>query len=152
KCDAREGARRGMREVTGAVVATSLVLIAVFVPVAFLPGTTGRLYTQFSLTIAFAISISLFNALTLSPALSALLMRPERESRMVLFRWFNRGFGAMRNGYRRALGWWLGRPILAAGAFLVGLALTLLVFRSVPTGFVPDEDQNYIIVQVLGPQ
>src|SRR5262249_47157144 len=103
RCDAREGARKAMAEVTGAVVATSLVLIAVFVPVAFLPGTTGRLYTQFSLTIAFSISISLFNALTLSPSLAALIMRPEREKRFVLFRWFNHGFGKTRDGYRRAL-------------------------------------------------
>jgi len=152
KCDAREGARRAMAEVTGAVVATSLVLIAVFVPVAFLPGTTGRLYTQFSLTIAFAITISLFNALTLSPALSALLMRPEREKRMFLFRGFNRGFGATRDAYHRALGWWLRRPLVAAGGFALGLVLTLLVFRAVPTGFVPDEDQNYFMIQTIGPQ
>jgi HAE1 family hydrophobic/amphiphilic exporter-1 len=158
RCDAREGARLAMKEVAGAVVATSLVLIAVFVPVAFLSGTTGLLYRQFSLTIAFAVAISTFNALTLSPALGAILMRPRRTEegaesrRFVLFRWFNRGFEATRQRYRRALGWQLGHLGWAAAAFAGGLALTLLVFRSVPTGFVPDEDQNYFIVQAIGPQ
>jgi HAE1 family hydrophobic/amphiphilic exporter-1 len=150
----RDAAERAMREVAGAVMATSLVLIAVFVPVGFLSGTTGRLYRQFSLTIAFSVAISAFNALTLSPALSALLMRPPRqgESRFGLFRWFNRSFGAMRDRYRRALSGLLGHLGWLAAAFLVGLGLTALMFRSLPTGFVPDEDQNYFIVQILGPQ
>jgi HAE1 family hydrophobic/amphiphilic exporter-1 len=155
RCSTREAARRAMKEVAGAVIATSLVLIAVFVPVAFLSGTTGRLYRQFSLTIAFSVAISTFNALTLSPALAAILMRlrPEgQEPRFVLFRWFNRGFEATRQRYRRALGWQLGHLRWAGAAFLGGLALTLLVFRSVPSGFVPDEDQNYFIVQAIGPQ
>ena len=77
--DAHAAADRAMGEVTGAVIATSLVLVAVFVPVAFFPGTTGRLYQQFSLTIAFSVAISAFNALTLTPALAALLLRAERE-------------------------------------------------------------------------
>src|SRR6185369_10555001 len=137
------------------------------VPVAFLPGTTGRLYTQFSLTIAFSVAISTFNALTLSPALAALLMRPsdpaEEHSnagggpvkglrRFSPFRWFNRNFGRLRDGYQRALGGLLGRLGWAGGAFVAGLVLTFLIFRSVPTGFVPDEDQNYFIIQMLGPQ
>ena len=94
-------AGEAMAEVAGAVIATSLVLVAVFVPVAFSPGTTGRLYRQFSLTIAFSVAISAFNALTLSPALAALLLRPERERHFALFRWFNRGFEATRERYRR---------------------------------------------------
>ena len=147
-----EASERAMKEVTGAVVATSLVLIAVFVPVAFLPGTTGRLYKQFSLTIAFSVAISAFNALTLSPSLAALIMRAPRERRFVLFRWFNRGFGAVHDGYRHVLQRWLGRAGLAAGAFALGLVATVLVFRSVPSAFVPDEDQSYFIIQVLGPQ
>jgi HAE1 family hydrophobic/amphiphilic exporter-1 len=150
--DARAAAGRAMGEVAGAVIATSLVLVAVFVPVAFLSGTTGRLYRQFSLTIAFSVAISAFNALTLSPALAGLLMRHEREHRFALFRWFNRAFDATRERYRRALGWQLHHLGWVGAAFVAGLALTLLVFRAVPTGFVPDEDQNYFIVQMIGPQ
>jgi HAE1 family hydrophobic/amphiphilic exporter-1 len=123
--------------------------------VAFLGGTTGRLYRQFSLTIAFSVAISAFNALTLSPALSAILMRPpesEERRRFVLFRWFNRGFDATRDRYQRALNWQLGHPGWAGAAFLAGLALTFLIFRTVPSAFVPDEDQNYFIVQMIGPQ
>ncbi|HVY37577.1 MAG TPA: multidrug efflux RND transporter permease subunit [Polyangia bacterium] len=150
--DAHGAARRAMAEVAGAVVATSLVLIAVFVPVAFLSGTTGRLYRQFSLTIAFSVAISAFNALTLSPALAALLMRPEQPHRFALFRWFNRGFEGLRARYTRALAWQVHHLRWAAVAFVAGLGLTLLVFRSVPSAFVPDEDQNYFIVQLIGPQ
>ena len=155
--DTREAARRAMGEVAGAVVAMSLVLIAVFVPVAFISGTTGLLYRQFSLTIAFSVAISAFNSLTLSPALAALLMRaapqgePERR-RFVVFRWFNRAFDATRARYRRALAWQLGHLRWAGLAFVGGLALTAIVFRGVPSGFVPDEDQNYFIIQAIGPQ
>jgi HAE1 family hydrophobic/amphiphilic exporter-1 len=151
--DAPGAARRAMAEVAGAVIATSLVLIAVFVPPAFLSGTTGRLYRQFSLTIAFSVAISAFNALTLSPALAALLMRAPSasEERFVVFRWFNRGFDGLRTRYGRALSWQLRNLRWAGAAFLAGLALTFLVFRSVPTSFVPDEDQNYFIVQLIGP-
>lgn len=149
--DPHAAADAAMREVTGAVVATSLVLIAVFVPVAFLPGTTGRLYQQFSLTIAVAVAISTFNALTLSPALAALFMRPPREHRFGPFRWFNRGFDRMNHGYRRTVSGLLAHAGALGLAFLVGLGLTYLVFRSVPTGFVPDEDLNYFITQVQAP-
>ena len=147
-------AESAMGEVAGAVIATSLVLIAVFVPVAFISGTTGRLYRQFSLTIAFSVAISAFNALTLSPALAALLMRVRREgeSRFFLFRWFNRGMAATRKHYHRAVCWLLGHLVLTGCAFLAGLVVTFLIFRSVPSGFVPDEDQNYFIVQLIGPQ
>ncbi|HXJ22395.1 MAG TPA: multidrug efflux RND transporter permease subunit [Polyangia bacterium] len=150
--DPHEAARRAMREVTGAVVATSLVLIAVFGPVAFLSGTTGRLYRQFSLTIAFSVAISAFNALTLSPALAARFMRAPRAHLGVVFRGFNRAFEATRSHYRRALDWQLRHLVFAGLAFVGGLILTVLVFRIVPSGFVPDEDQNYFIIQLIGPQ
>jgi HAE1 family hydrophobic/amphiphilic exporter-1 len=150
--DAPAAAQRAMREVTGAVVATSLVLVAVFVPVAFLSGTTGRLYRQFSLTIAFSVSISAFNALTLSPALAALLMRPAAEHRFIVFRAFNRAFEAVRTHYHRALGWQVKHLAIAGLVFAAGLGLTLFAFLAVPRSFVPDEDQNYFIVQLIGPQ
>ena len=152
RCDAKEATARGMKEVTGAVVAMSLVLIAVFVPVAFLPGTTGRLYNQFALTIAFSVAISALNALTLSPALAGLLLRIAPDRRFVLFRWFNNGFERMRSGYERLLRWMMGHLRWVAVAFVGALAITFLVFRSVPTAFVPDEDQNYFIIQMQGPQ
>ena len=142
-----------MREVTGAVIATSLVLIAVFVPVAFFPGTTGRLYKQFSLTIAFSVAISAFNSLTLSPALAALLLRAEREQHVAaLPRVQPRPSTATRARYRRALGWLL-RHLGWAGAGLrrrPGASRCWIVPR-VPTGFVPDEDQDYFIVQLHRP-
>ena len=150
--DPHAAAERAMREVTGAVVATSLVLIAVFVPPAFLSGTTGILYRQFSLTIAFSVSISAFNALTLSPALSALFMRESGEHHFAVFRWFNRAFEATRTHYHRAVGWLLGHLAVVALAFAAGLGLTLLAFVAIPQSFVPDEDQNYFIVQLIGPQ
>src|SRR6185436_13412247 len=105
-----------------------LVLIAVFVPVAFSPGTAGRLYKQFALTIAFSVAISLFNAVTLSPALGAILMRQPGERRFVLFRWFNTGFDRFNDGYKRTITWILGHLRWVALAFAGGLALTFLVF------------------------
>jgi HAE1 family hydrophobic/amphiphilic exporter-1 len=151
----REAAEAAMSEVSGAVIATSLVLVAVFVPVSFMPGTTGRMYQQFALTIAFAISISAFNALSLSPALAALLMQPPGEEsrieRFVLFRWFNHGFDAFTRGYQNALRRMLGRLGWVGLAFVAGLFATWLVVRSVPTGFVPDEDLNYFITQIQAP-
>jgi HAE1 family hydrophobic/amphiphilic exporter-1 len=147
----RAAAAAAMAEVASAVIATSLVLIAVFVPVAFTPGTVGRLYKQFSLTIAFSVAISMFNALTLSPALAALLMRTTGERRFVLFRGFNRGFERINHGYRRAVTWTVGHLRWVGLAFAGGLALTYLVLRSVPSGFVPDEDLNYFITQIQTP-
>jgi HAE1 family hydrophobic/amphiphilic exporter-1 len=139
-----------MSEVTSAVIATSLVLISVFIPVSFFPGTTGILYKQFSLTIAFAIAISAFNALTLSPALSALLLKRE-EAKHGLFL-------AIENGLHR-LGKWYGRVVHYAIAarwillliFAVGLAATAFFYARVPTAFVPGEDQNYLIAIVQTP-
>ena len=155
-----------MAEVTSAVIATSLVLISVFVPVSFFPGTTGILYKQFSLTIAFAIAISLFNALTLSPALAAILLRNE-EHKYSLFDWtrirpLSRGYRKFAHGIDRSihgLGRVYGRFISGVLRFryaviilfLVGLALTGYMYLHVPTGFVPQEDQNYFIVVVQAP-
>ena len=149
--EAHVAARVGMKEVTGAVVATSLVLIAVFVPVALFPGTTGLLYKQFALTIAFSIAISAFNALTLSPALAAILLRP-REGHI------NRFFAGINNVIRRTTAGYEGllhrltrwKPAIIA-IFLIGLAATYFVYRAVPTSFVPAEDQGYFFVIVQAP-
>jgi HAE1 family hydrophobic/amphiphilic exporter-1 len=148
---ARQAASEAMGEVLGAVVATALVLIAVFVPVAFFPGTTGRLYQQFSLTIAFSVALSAFNALTLTPALSALLLRGERE-KGAFFRFFERMIAAGTALYLRVLRVAIRiRPAMIV-LFVAGLALTWWVYKVVPTGFLPDEDQNYFIIQTQAPE
>lgn len=139
-----------MREVTSAVIATSLVLVAVFVPVALFPGTTGILFRQFALTIAFSITISAFNALTLTPALSALLLREVREHRGI-FHLINRGIHAFTTGYRHLLHGLIRWRWAVAVAFVLCLAATWWVFKTVPTGFVPQEDQGYIIIQIQAP-
>jgi HAE1 family hydrophobic/amphiphilic exporter-1 len=140
-----------MREVTGAVVATSLVLIAVFVPVAFFPGTTGILYKQFSLTIAFSIAISAFNALTLSPALSALLLRKE-ESKHRLLHAAEASIAAMGRGYARTIHGVMKIRWIMLLLFFVGLAGAVYEYQHVPTAFVPQEDQGMIMILVQAPQ
>ncbi|MFZ0797417.1 MAG: multidrug efflux RND transporter permease subunit [Terriglobales bacterium] len=140
-----------MKEVTGAVIATSLVLVAVFVPVAFFPGTTGILFRQFALTIAFSITISAFNALTLTPALSALLLGREHGEKNWFFKRVDRVLAAVNNGYVRALRAFLRFEVVALILFAAGLGLAYFVFRQVPQGFVPNEDQGYLIVAIQAP-
>jgi len=140
-----------MSEVTGAVIATSLVLISVFVPVSFFPGTTGILYRQFALTIAFAIAISAFNALTLSPALAALFLRGEKVKRG-LFGVIDRAIQKTTQIYGRVTYRVLRVRYLVLVLFVVGLASTMYLYRHVPTAFVPGEDQNYLICVVQAPQ
>ena len=140
-----------MKEVTGAVIATSLVLVAVFVPVAFFPGTTGILFRQFALTIAFSISISAFNALTLTPSLSALLLGREHGEKNWFFKRVDRLLGAINNGYVHALRTFLRFEAVALILFVAGLGLAYFVFRHVPQGFVPTEDQGYLIVVIQAP-
>ncbi|MGB0045003.1 MAG: multidrug efflux RND transporter permease subunit [Terriglobales bacterium] len=149
---AAKAASDAMREVTGAVIATSLVLVAVFVPVAFFPGTTGILFRQFALTIAFAITISAFNALTLAPALAAILLgRIEHHQKSWFFRQVDRALDAINRGYVRALRAFLRFEVLALILFAAGLGLAYFVFRQVPQGFVPNEDQGYLIVAIQAP-
>ncbi len=164
--DPHEATSRAMGEVTSAVIATSLVLIAVFVPVSFFPGTTGILYRQFSLTIAFSIAISAFNALTLSPALSALFLRGEEERPRQLdflhIRPLSRAFAGFVHGADATVTW-MGRTYARAihGAlriryvllvlFFVGITATVWVYQRVPTGFIPQEDQGYLLVIVQAP-
>ncbi|HET7452496.1 MAG TPA: multidrug efflux RND transporter permease subunit, partial [Thermoanaerobaculia bacterium] len=148
---APEAASSAMKEVAGAVIATSIVLVAVFVPVGFFPGTTGILYKQFALTIAFSVALSAFNALTLSPALAARLLGHEREHPTGIFGRINATIAATTRRYRDTLTRLVRRPRTMGAAFLAGLGLTYLVFRKVPTSFVPNEDQGYFIVAVQSP-
>jgi len=144
--DAKEAALKGMEEVTGPVIAIAIILTAVFVPTAFIPGITGRLYQQFAVTIAVSVIISAFNALTLSPALSALLLRPKKKGSGPLqkfFDWFNKWFGRATDGY---VG--ICRHLVNKSAFSLLLLAGFIVLagflgKAIPTSFLPDEDQGY---------
>ena len=149
--DSRKAAAAATGEITGAVIATSLVLVAVFVPVAFFPGTKGILFRQFALTIAFSIAISAFNALTLAPVLAAILLRESHGQKWWPLRKFDAGVRSMTNGYRRLLHHILEYKVAMAVLFFAGLGLTYFVFTRVPTGFVPDEDQGYFIIVIQAP-
>lgn len=151
---AEEASYSAMNELTGAILATSIVLMAVFVPVAFFPGATGLLYRQFALIIAFSIGVSAFNALTFSPTIAAIIMRPQQEMRGPLgwfFDKFNRGFSWVYARYDWVVRHLIGLRYIVIGVFVVGLFATFLVFKSVPSGFVPAEDQGSILGIVQGP-
>lgn len=153
KMGAIEASGKAMQEVAGAVIAISLVLVAVFVPVAFFPGTTGQLYKQFALTIACSVSISAFTALTLTPALSALwLVGGKHQSEHWFFRPFNKAIELVRSGYRASLQWTLRFKIVALVLFAASIAATIWLFQVVPSSFVPNEDQGYFITIVQAPE
>ena len=148
---AREAASAAMGEVTSAVIATALVLAAVFVPVAFFPGTTGRLYQQFALTIAVSMAISAFNALTLTPALSALLLGKVEKPKGIFFRVVNRAIDGGTSAMVAMLRGLIRVRALVALVFLALLGATYWVYTRVPTGFVPDADQGYVMIIVQAP-
>ncbi len=148
---ARQAAVDAMGEVLGAVIATALVLIAVFVPIAFFPGTTGRLYAQFAMTIAFAVALSAFNAVTLTPALAALLLDREHQRKNRFFGFFERVITAGTNGYIRFLKRGMKSRWALVAVFFLALGLTYWVNTKVPRAFVPEEDQGYFMTQVQAP-
>ncbi len=150
----KDAARKAMEELTGPVIGIALVLSSVFVPTAFIPGITGRLYQQFAVTIAISVILSAFNALTLSPALAGLLLRPRKESRGLLrrfFDWFNRVFERATHGYVSLSGALVRRSVLALVALLVFGAVGLFLGGRVPSSFLPDEDQGYVYVNMQLP-
>jgi HAE1 family hydrophobic/amphiphilic exporter-1 len=149
---ARDAASSAMAEVMSAVIATALVLAAVFVPVGFFPGTTGRLYQQFALTIAISMVISAFNALTLTPALSALLLGRVEKPKGVFFRVINRAIDGGTALLVLSLRRLIRVRVLVTLAFVALLAATYWVYTRVPAGFVPDADQGYLMVLVQAPQ
>ena len=149
--DSHKAASAATAEITSAVIATSLVLVAVFVPVAFFPGTTGILFRQFALTIAFSIAISAFNALTLAPVLAAIFLRDSHHQKWWWLRKFDDGVVLLTRGYRGLLGFLLKYKLAMMVLFFAGLGLTYFVFKRVPTGFVPDEDQGYFIIVMQAP-
>ncbi|QJW93181.1 efflux RND transporter permease subunit [Frigoriglobus tundricola] len=158
----REAAHKAMEEVTGPVVAIALVLCAVFVPCAFVPGITGQFYRQFAVTITASTVFSAFNSLTLSPALAAILMRKREDSRDVLtrgldlglgwfFKLFNWAFDWGTKGYTRVVGWLLRLSVIVLVLYCGLLAATYWVFMKAPIGFVPDQDQGRLIVSLQLP-
>jgi HAE1 family hydrophobic/amphiphilic exporter-1 len=152
--DAHEATSIAMAEVTSAVIATSLVLISVFIPVSFFPGTTGILYKQFSLTIAFSIAISAFNALTLSPALAAILLRAETKKTGIMGFFLNpieRLIQWVIRVYARAVTFVVRIRYVMVVIFLCALAATGFMYNHVPTAFIPQEDQSYFLIIVQTP-
>ncbi len=150
----REATVKAMQEVSGPVIATSLVLFAVFIPVAFMGGITGRLYQQFAITIAVSVAVSSVCALTLSPALASMLLKPKGDSRSLLdpfYRWFNRVFERATDIYVAIAGVVIKRSaigLLCIAALVVGI---VWLGAAIPAGFVPEEDQGYILVNVQLP-
>ena len=152
----QQAAFESMGELSGAVIATSLVLIAVFIPVSFFPGATGIMYRQFALVIIFSIAISLFNALSFTPSMSALFLHhTEGEGRGPLgwfFRQFNRGFSWLLAQYEGLTKFLIHIRMVVVGVFILGLVATVWIYISVPNGFVPDEDQGVIVGIIQAPE
>src|ERR1700756_5401708 len=150
----KDAARKAMDELSGPVIGIALVLSSVFVPTAFIPGITGRLYQQFAVTIAISVILSAFNALTLSPALAALLLRPKKESRGLLqkfFNWFNRMLHSAPTGYGSWCGVLIRKSAVAIALVLVFGMGAVFFAKRVPGSFLPDEDQGYLFVNLQLP-
>jgi HAE1 family hydrophobic/amphiphilic exporter-1 len=150
----KEATVKAMEEISAPVVGIAMVLSAVFIPTAFIPGITGRLYQQFAVTIAISVSLSAFNALTLSPALSVLLLRPRTRSRGLLarfFEWFNRGFARTTDGYVRGAGALIRKSAVAFALLLACAGLALVFGARLPSSFLPDEDQGYMYLNLQLP-
>ena len=148
----REATEKAMEEISGPIVGVVLVMMAVFIPTTMIGGISGELYKQFALTIATATLFSGFNSLTLSPALSALLLRPTKESKKGwFFRLFNKGYGLLQRGYDSVVSFLLRRAWIAAITFAAMVAIAIYLFRAQPTTFIPDEDDGYFIVSVQLP-
>jgi multidrug efflux pump len=147
---ARDAALKAMREVTGPIIAIVLTLTAVFVPIAFLGGLTGELYRQFAVTIAMSVVISGFVALTLSPALSAMILKPHQPPNR-FFAWFNDWFTRVTARYNDGVVWMLRRGAIGAILFIGMVALTAWLWRTTPGSLVPDEDQGFYISAVILP-
>ncbi len=150
----KAAALKAMQEISGPVIGIALVLSAVFMPTIFIPGITGRLYQQFAITIAISVVLSAFNALTLSPALAALLLKPKVESHGLLrrfFNWFNRGFASATNGYLRVSGVLIRKSAFAMVALVAAGVGAVIFSGNVPTSFLPGEDQGYMFLHLQLP-
>src|SRR5882672_6238473 len=158
KLSPREATEKAMKDISGPVIAIALILAAVFVPVGFVPGIVGRLYQQFAITIAVSVVISAFVALSLTPALCTIMLKPTKDETAKknflekFFNWFNRGFGWVTNGYTKGVAGWLKRTPLVL-VMLVALFVGLLfLFKNKPTGFIPTEDEGRLFVTYEMPE
>ena len=152
KYSSKEAVEQAMGEITGPVVGVVLVLMAVFIPTAFVGGITGELYKQFALTIAAATFFSGFNSLTLTPALCALFLRPSSGKKFIFYRNFNKGYDRLVSVYVSVITRSIRRPIFTTVVFLLLSTAAIVLFLRWPTSFIPDEDQGYFIVSVQLPQ
>ena len=146
RVSAKVAAKRAMSEVTSPIIAIVLVLVSVFVPVGFVGGITGALYKQFAATIAISVTVSGFVALTLSPALCAMVLLPQHEARGGFWAFFDRNFGRTQHGFSRIVGSFLARPVLVMLLFGILLVVSTGLFKALPKSFLPEEDQGYFIV------
>lgn len=151
KMTPRQAAVKAMNELQGPVVGEVLVLLSVFIPTAFISGITGELYKQFALTIAVSTAFSGFNALTFTPAMCALFLRPKKSTTFFLYRWFNKGFGATTALYMKIVGTFLKKPAVAITAYLLISAAAFWAFLNMPTSYVPQEDMGYFMGSVQLP-
>ena len=147
----KDAAKKAMDEVAGPVIAIVLVLCAVFVPVAFLGGITGQMYKQFAITIAISVVISGIVALTLSPALAGLLLKPGQHEKKGFFKWFDNAFARLTQRYMWLVGLTIKRAGVALLLFAGMIALSLVMIKSIPTAFLPPEDQGYLLGAVIMP-
>ncbi len=158
KISAKEATRKAMKDISGPVIAIALILAAVFVPVGFIPGIVGRLYQQFAITIAVSVMISAFVALSLTPALCSLMLKPSKDAAAKknllekFFAWFNKGFGKINNSYTSGVGKWIKATpmvLIMLVCLFVGL---FFLFKNKPTGFVPSEDEGRVFVTYEMPE
>ncbi|MGO4332902.1 efflux RND transporter permease subunit [Cupriavidus sp. 2TAF22] len=151
KMPPKEAAKAAMDEVGGPVVAIVLVLLAVFIPVAFLSGITGQLYKQFAITLAVSVLLSGVVALTLSPALAAILLKPGEHEKNRFFRWFNKSFDRMVEGYGSTVQLVIKRVVISLSLVVVMIVVSVLMFTRIPSSFLPVEDQGYLLGAVILP-
>lgn len=151
KFSPRQAAEKAMVELQGPVVGEVLVLLSVFIPTAFISGITGELYKQFALTIAVSTAFSGFNALTFTPAMCALFLRPRKPAKFFVYKWFNKGFSSTVSFYDKVVGRMLRKPLLSMGVFVVFCVLAFWGFFSWPTSYVPSEDMGYFMTSVQLP-
>lgn len=160
KLPAKQAALKSMEQVTGPIIATTAVLLAMFIPICFMGGITGEMYRQFGITISVAVSISSINALTLSPALSSILLKTSGEEKKgffhrlldkVFFNWFNRFFDKMTHAYSAVVGRVIKRIVMLVAAYAVLLVVIGQVYKSLPTGFIPEEDLGAFFINVQLP-
>ncbi len=147
----KEAAIQAMGEVSEPIIAITLVMAAIFIPVSFLGGLSGQMYRQFAITIAISMAISALVALTLTPTLCALLLKPRKGEPWAPFRWFNRFFDYTLKGYLRGVGWLIRHWMIVIALFLVFVIVTFLMFTALPSGLLPSEDQGYVITSTSLP-